>query len=456
MATIVVEIPDSCKSVAEPLRNLLQQLEKLAHAGRRERDFAEVEAMVAAAVARVECAAIGDILRSLDAPSERVAHDGKLWTSLGLSEKTYFTGAGPVTILRRLYRQVGVHNGPTLDVVATRAGMLGDGWLPGVAKAMAHLLQQGTAREAETTARRMGRLPYSRSSFERIGLAVGERYVEHRLDIEGELVEELDVPSEAMSVSVAVDRASLPMEEVVINGDAEERVVRAWHMAYAGTLTLHDGTGRALQTVRYACMPEGDVDGMAQALQGDLLHALSQRPDLAVVKLADGADEMRRRLDEITEGVADDATDLVDFWHAVEKLSAAARAFAGEHGAKQLVSQWKARLLNDVAGAERVRLELTPYRGLEPVDEAITYIDNQRERMRYAEARAAGLPIGSGNVEASCKSIIRQRMVRGGSRWKHRHGECVLHLRALAQSDRWDSGIALALKPLRKKVRRAA
>ncbi len=455
MATIVIEIPNVCKAVVDPLRKLLQQLEKLAHPARRERDFAEVEAAVATAVAAVECAAIGEVLRSLDATSDRVSYDRKVWTSQGLAEKTYFTAAGEVTILRRLYRQVGVHNGPTLDVVAVRAGTVGD-WLPGVAKAMAHLMQQGTAREAETTALRMGRMPYSRSSFERVGLEVGELYVERRLDIEGELVEELVVPSEATSVSVAVDRASVPMEEIVIDEEAKEHVTREWHMAHAGTLTLHDENGRALQTVRYACMPEGDVDGMMQSLQGDLLHVLSQRPDLAVVKLGDGAEEVRRRLDEITEGVADDATDLLDFWHAVEKFSEAARAFASETAAKVLVSLWKCWLLNDDHGVERVRRDLAHYRGKEAVDVALTYIDNHRDRMRYAAARAAGLPIGSGNVEASCKSIIRQRMVRGGARWKHAHGEPVLHLRALAQSDRWDAGIALALKPLRKKVRHVA
>ena len=165
---------------------------------------------------------------------------------------------------------------------------------------------------------------------------------------------------------------------------------------------------------------------------------------------------MRRRLDEIVEGVADDAVDIVDFWHVTDKLGTAARAFAESGIASGMISRWRASLLNDEDAAARIRAELAEHRGLQPVDEALTYLVNQDERMRYASARSRGLPIGSGTIEASCKSIVRMRMVRGGSRWSHSAGERVLHLRALAQSDRWDAGISLALKPLRKTVRHAA
>ena len=78
---------------------------------------------------------------------------------------------------------------------------------------MAHLLQQGTSREAEVTGQRVGRLPYSRSSFEAVGHEVGRRYCERQAQIEDLLSTNFTLPEEASSVSVSLDRVSLPMEE---------------------------------------------------------------------------------------------------------------------------------------------------------------------------------------------------------------------------------------------------
>src|SRR5574337_1712722 len=78
---------------------------------------------------------------------------------------------------------------------------------------------------------------------------------------------------------------------------------------------------------------------------------------------------------------------------------------------------------------------------------------SRRGRLNYAAIRAAGLPIGSGNTEATCKTLVQVRMKRAGSRWKTETGRHVLQLRALATSDRWDEAMALTLRPLRKSVR---
>lgn len=455
MPQIIIDVPEECKSLMEPLTELLETMARLASPRRRAGSFAEVERTVAESVAAVERGALAVALSALDEMGERVRCGGKVFKRLEKVGTTFYSRAGEVKVERWLYRQEGVHNGETLDVVAARAGVVGDGWLPQTARAIAHALQATTAREASSLAEELQRLPYSRCSFERVGKLVGEAYAKLHEDIEGELMERFEVPREARSVSVSLDRTSVPMEEIRIDRAAAEHVERVFRQGYCGTVTLHDAKGEALHTLRYGRMPGGDVAGMVSAMREDLWGLIGKRPRLEVIPLADGAPEMWNLLDEVTLGVPIELG-LIDFWHVIEKLGAAAKAALGERSGRDTTAKWKLLLLNDSSAATQILGQLRPYAGHKPVDEAITYLENNADRMDYASARAAGLPIGSGNVEATCKSLVHQRMSRSGSRWKQRSGDHVLHLRQLAQSDRWDLGIDLTLKDFRHDVRKVA
>ena len=58
--------------------------------------------------------------------------------------------------------------------------------------------------------------------------------------------------------------------------------------------------------------------------------------------------------------------------------------------------------------------------------------------MPYARLRAQNVPIGSGIVEAACKTLASQRLKRSGMRWRQVGGQAILTFRALCQSDRFD------------------
>ena len=77
-------------------------------------------------------------------------------------------------------------------------------------------------------------------------------------------------------------------------------------------------------------------------------------------------------------------------------------------------------------------------------------------RLDYATAREEGRPVGSGAVEATCKSLIAVRLKRPGARWKQPSADRIIHLRALALSDRWGDAIELTLGHQRREVKMAA
>jgi hypothetical protein len=480
MAKRVIEIPEGLEALGDAVAAMVTRVQKTVAAtgGGKAVDYGQVEAAVSEEAGGIERAAHGAILRALDIDVPAVVIGGLRYVRVGRCEAPYHTLAGSVSIERSLYRQSGQRGGQpggrVVDPVSLRAGVVADGWLPRTARVMAHQVQQGPSREAAATASEYGRLPYSRSSFERVAHVVGALAVADHQDIEDVLIDAYEVPAAACSVSVSLDRVSVPMEEPrprpvgrPRKGAPKRPVTRAFRMAYCGTVTLHDAQGEALHTIRYGCMPEGDVLGMRDRLVADTATLLSKHPRLAIVLLCDGAPEMWGLLDE--RFLAEPFTDapihrLVDLWHVLEKLGAAARVLDGPSQAPARVTRWRLALLNRQAAATEILDELVAS-GLDegpgeghPVHAAITYLRSNSDAadpMNYASARRWGLPLGSGNVEATCKSLFEFRLKRCGSRWKNASGQHIVQLRALALSDRWGPAVELTLRPLRKAVRAA-
>ena len=106
-------------------------------------------------------------------------------------------------------------------------------------------------------------------------------------------------------MSVSLDRVSVPMEEPrprtagrPKKGAPKRPVERNFRMAFCGTVTLHDQSGVGGYTIRYGCMPEGDILGLRDRMVADVATLRSKRPDLKIELLCDGAPEMWNLLDE--------------------------------------------------------------------------------------------------------------------------------------------------------------
>ncbi len=79
------------------------------------------------------------------------------------------------------------------------------------------------------------------------------------------------------------------------------------------------------------------------------------------------------------------------------------------------------------------------------ISKRLTYFTDNSDKMRYGLFRAAGLFIGSGVIEAACKTIVGKRMKNAGMHWSKKNAEGVITLRCAIYSGNFDSDMR---KPL--------
>jgi hypothetical protein len=230
-----------------------------------------------------------------------------------------------------------------------------------------------------------------------------------------------------------------------------------------GTLTLYANEGERLQTVQYARMPEFKKGTLAAQLQAEVQALVGARPDLRRVYLADGADSNWELLAEVERAVGGDpagAVRIVDFYHACEHLKGGCDAIWGESTARGHAEFARLRVLLKEAddGAEQILRTLKYHRGRatdsrrKRIGAALTYFRNQRGRMYYAAYQRQHLPIGSGVVEAACKTLVTQRLKGSGMAWTMAGGQAILTLRSLLQSGRWTQAWPLLAADFRTPV----
>lgn len=463
MQTTVIEIPVELKPAVESLVKAATAAATLASTA-RSLDCLALESEAQDAAAACERAVLAYAIQAADIDTQRIRIEGREFSKAMRGEVEYQTAAGTIRVERTLYRER--RNGPTVDPIAVKLGMVNKTWLPGAAAQMAGLLANGPSRDAKKTATKMGRLPYSRSSFERVGHAVAQHYIAQHADVDEVLINAYNLPQAVTALIVSLDRVSVPMEEPRTRppgrprkGAAKRPIERNFRMAYCGSVTLLDEEGKPIHKICYGRMPKGDPVDLVDGMASDALALLRQRPGLHVTVVNDGAPELWRLMDAKFNvdllGVA--PYRLIDLFHLLEKLSAAAVSLYGEDEAKVMCKRWSLRLTNSSTAALRILNELrTADNGSDAVHEAITYIENNHGLMNYATAKAEGRPLGSGAVEATCKSLVSLRMKRPGARWHDDTGEHIVQLRALDLSDRWSQAMVLTLRPLRRAVAAAA
>lgn len=160
---------------------------------------------------------------------------------------------------------------------------------------------------------------------------------------------------------------------------------------------------------------------------------LGVRQAASITVLADGAKWIWTQV----AGSLPGAEGVLDFYHLVEHVTAAAAALHGEGTAasKAWAERVRRVLLESGGAATLAGLKAGP----DAVDGLIAYLEPHADHTDYPRRLKEGRSIGSGMVEGSCKTVVGKRLKQTGARWRVRRVERMASLCCVAYGNQWDA-----------------
>lgn len=176
----------------------------------------------------------------------------------------------------------------------------------------------------------------------------------------------------------------------------------------------------------------GSVDGFCPKLERHLATVRTRK-----VFIADGAKWIWNWVEDNYPG----AIQILDYYHAVEKIENLARLhFTNHEYKKKWLDEQKTLLLEDEV--EQVIKNLRHFKSknaevVKAKQAAIRYYMEHEDRMMYKTYKSEGLLIGSGPIEAAHRNVIHQRMKLSGQRWSMKGAQAIANLRCYHHSGEW-------------------
>lgn len=389
--------------------------------------------------------------------SDVVEHEGRQHRFKLVSEKEWLTPFGLARVPRRYFQaDAGGKGVVPLDV---RSGMVDRYLTPDIeelcAFTAAHLVP---SEVASFLAKVLPQAP-STKAIKRVIEDAGSFAEESGVEIEEALRKEAPLSRGGDVLVQSWDGVNTPLREAgvktgrkpqrpgVRDGDQAPTV---WREAGVAAISIYgrDEEGKAvrLDTRYLARMPEPGMVTLLAQQERVVQPLLKGRKLREVVLLCDG----KRAIWDAAKKLSSypRATCILDFFHATEQLSKAAEALFGKKSipGKRWYETYRERLRDEDRGAQAAIRSLEYHatklrRGSarrKTVRRVIRYFRRNLSKMAYADFRARGLPIGSGPVEAACKTVVGARLKRSGMRWSRTGGQYVLNLRVHVLSNRWE------------------
>lgn len=418
-------------------------------------------------------------LREAITTAENIEVEGRRYRRLEqASSATYHSRWGSHPIEEPLYREVGVHNGPTIKPLELRVGII-EHMTPDMARIVGELSADKSSRGVERTLRVTGLVPPSRAFLAKHTTEMGIEIADQAAALEQVARAAEIIPAEVASISTGLDRMSARMSEpadpaTAVPPQRTEPYERTppppkehhYRKAWVGSTSVYDAEGSELHTWRYAVEADADPTVLADRVAKDVAWILNAHPGVPVHCVQDAAPE----LDRLPEALArvlptnTNVVQLVDLEHLMEYLDDIVDTCEPPGDPHDWKGWYRNRLLRDDHAIDAIWRKLRdlakrlPGRGTDARDAvaaALSYIRHRKPKMRYASHYAANLPIGSGATESTCWQM-QQRVKLPGQSWDKPGLRGVLAMRALVLSDRWSAAWLPYAATHRRDVRVAA
>jgi hypothetical protein len=395
-----------------------------------------------------------------------IVHDGQKYQFNRTSPKEFSTIFGKSVIERRLYQN---ENGESFVPLDAAWNMENQFATLEVREAVLFALSLMPACEARQVFGKCATFQLAESSFKKIAENM-ESYLEDNMDdLLKTIRAEEEMPIEEVKViAVSEDGVNVLLQEPgTKKGRKRQRPGErkqategefdsptSYKNAVVGSVSLYgdvpadEKAPRRLQSRYLARMPENRALTLKAQLQNEVESTLNRLPaNVAKVFVSDAATGIRKEVD--MNPLFDGFEKIIDFFHATEHLSNAAEAIFGQDNpeGEQWYESKRLLLLEKENSVEDVYRSLLYYQKgyrypkarRESLARELKFFRNNKSRMEYKRFRDNGWPIGSGVIEAACKSVVKCRFCRSGMRWTRTGGQTILTLRSLLKSGRWES-----------------
>jgi hypothetical protein len=283
------------------------------------------------------------------------------------------------------------------------------------------------------------------------GIAVSGRQIQRVVQRVGEAAvawqkrESAAVPCAAPVMYVSADGTGVPMRRGELEGRRGKQSdgTAKTRMVYLGCVfTQHqrDEKGRPMrdyQSTTYVSSFDA-VDDFGIWLRREALRR-GMGGAKQTVLLVDGASG----LECLGKAYFPGCIQIVDFFHALEHLEEVLALLweKTQPECKKQRARWVKLLLKD--GVSRIiahaRARALTSGQKDAVEKALGYFQHNVARMQYGSFRQQGFFIGSGVIEAGCKTVVGSRCKQSGMFWSVPGAEKMIAFRCIHQSHRLDS-----------------